>query len=305
MPAANRTQAAVPRGATVLPNPRGTAPGLWLDYHGKTVVLLPGVPREMRGLLHEEVLPRLVRRMGAQQAGVTVSLTLRTTGVAEAAVADRVGELEDKLAPLTLAYLPGLEGVDLRLTAWSMPGDKARQALTAGAALLRPALGACVYGEDETDLARVVLDQLRRRQLTLATAESCTGGLVGARLTEIPGSSAVFHGGVVAYADDVKRQELEVPAELIQAHGAVSEPVVRAMADGVRRRFGVGAAIAVTGIAGPDGGSAEKPVGTVWLAVSAGDKTQAVVRRFMGERDEVRRRAAQGALDLMRLLLEP
>jgi nicotinamide-nucleotide amidase len=300
MPAVNRTQAEVPEGATVLPNPRGTAPGLWLeDSRGRVAVLLPGVPSEMRGLLVEEVLPRLAQRVGGGR--VVLSRTLRTTGVPESALAERIGPVEDDIAPLTLAYIPSVDGVDLRLTAWSLPADEAEQRLTTHATALRSRLEDHYYGQDSSDLAAVVLDQLRGKRL--AVGESCTGGLIAARLTAIPGSSSVFVGGVVAYDNDVKIDLLDVPAATLEAHGAVSEEAVRAMAAGAQNRFEADAAIAVTGIAGPGGGTPEKPVGTVWLAARAGDTTRTVKRVFPGDRGEVRARAAQAALDLLRRLL--
>lgn len=303
MAESNRTQAEIPAGATVLPNPRGTAPGLWLeDAAGRIAILLPGVPREMRGLLHEEVVPRLARRVGGD-ARVVRSRTVRTTGVAESNIADQIGPLEDALAPLTLAYLPSVEGVDLRLTAWDLPADEADARLAAGAARLRGVLAGPCYGEDGRDLAAVVLDLLGARGATLAIAESCTGGLLGARLTAVPGASAVFLGGEVAYADAVKTTRLDVPAEMLATHGAVSEPVAQAMAAGARAAFGATAALGVTGIAGPTGGSPEKPVGTVWLAAQYDDTTRAVRVVFGGDRDEVQARAAQGALNLLRRLL--
>lgn len=303
MAASNRTQAEVPAGATVLPNPRGTAPGIWLeDPAGRIAILLPGVPREMRGLLHEEVLPRLGQRV-AGAARVVRSRTVRTTGVAESTIADRVGPLEPDLAPLTLAYLPSVDGVDLRLTAWDLAAGDADARLAAGAGRLRDAIAEHCYGEDEADLAAVVLEMLRARGATLAVGESCTGGLLGARLTAVPGASAVFLGGEVAYADAVKIDRLAVPAELLAAHGAVSEPVARAMAAGARTAFGTAAALGVTGIAGPAGGTPEKPVGTVWLAAQWGDAARAVRVVFGGDRDEIRARAAQGALNLLRRLL--
>ncbi len=295
MPEANRSQAEVPRGATVLPNQWGTAPGLWMEGDPGTVVLLPGVPREMRGLLEHEVIPRLRQPVAA----VIRSRTLRTTGIAESALADRLG-LEDQLAPITLAYLPSVEGVDLRLTAWGLAPAAADEALTHAVETLRPALGAHLYGEGDTDLAAVVLQHLERLGEKLAVAESCTGGLLGERITAIPGSSAVFVGGIVAYANDVKIRELGVPEGLIAQQGAVSEPVVRAMATGIARRFGTGVALAVTGVAGPTGGTPDKPVGTVWLAANLRDEQQAVRRQLLGGRDDIRRRAAQMALDLLR-----
>jgi len=299
MPAVNRTQAEVPDGATVLPNPRGSAPGLWIEDQGRVVVLLPGVPSEMRGLLVEEVLPRIVAR---QDAGVRVvrSRTLRTTGVSESALAERVGPLEDALTPLSLAYLPSVEGVDLRLTAWSLPPDEADRRLAEGGDRLRRELGDHFYGEEDAPLAATVLGLLRERGKTLAVAESCTGGLVGALLTAIPGASDVFVGGVVAYDDAVKRAQLGVPSEVLETHGAVSEEAARAMAAGAARAFGVACAVAVTGIAGPAGGTPDKPVGTVWLAALVDGSTSALKRTFPGSREEIRRRSAQAVLDLLR-----
>lgn len=302
MPAVNRTQAEVPAGATVLPNPRGTAPGLWVeDRRGRVVVMLPGVPSEMRGLLAEEVLPRIAAREG--DGRVVRSRAVRTTGVPESALAERVGAIEEDIAPLTLAYLPSVAGVDLRVTAWRLPAPEADGRLAETIAVLRERAGDDCYGEDEIDLAATVLDQLRSRTARLAVAESCTGGLLGGRITAIPGSSDVFAGGVIAYDDDVKTGMLGVPIELIEAHGAVSMEVVVAMTASVRQRLGVGAAIGITGIAGPTGGTPEKPVGTVWLAASLGSQIRSLRRIFPGDRGEVRARSAQAALDLLRRLI--
>jgi nicotinamide-nucleotide amidase len=311
MPDANRRQADVPSGATVLPNRWGTAPGLWLeDERGRLAVLLPGVPAEMRGLLEQEVIPRLTgrrQRTDAQPHGgteVIVSRQLRTTGISESALADRVGDATRLLGEhVTLAWLPGPEGTDLRLTAWGLPADAANAALAKAAAVLRPLVGAHCYGEDDADLAALILGELERRKAHLAVAESCTGGLLSGRLTAIPGSSRVFLGGVVAYDNEVKLGLLGVSADTIAAHGAVSEEVVRQMASGVARTFGADVALAVTGIAGPDGGSADKPVGTVWIGSLWGGQARAFRYVFPGERDLVRRRAVQAALDGLRRVL--
>lgn len=300
MPPINRTQAEVPAGATVLPNPRGTAPGLWVEEQGRVVVMLPGVPSEMRGLLAEEVLPRLATR---SEGTVVRSRSVRTTGIAESALAERMGEIESEIAPLTLAYLPSTDGVDLRVTAWGLREDEAERRLRAALQTLRARAGDHAYGEDATDLAAVVLDALRARRARLVTAESCTGGLLGARITTIPGASDRFIGGVVAYSNVVKSGTLDVPPELLERYGAVSEQVVSAMAEGVQRQFAVEAALAITGIAGPGGGSAEKPVGTVWLGARLGDQTRALNRILPGDRAEIRARAVQGALDLLRRML--
>jgi nicotinamide-nucleotide amidase len=294
--ASNRSQAEVPRGATVLRNRWGTAPGLWLEGGPGLAIMLPGVPFEMRKLVEHEVVPRLAAKAGSS---VIRSLVVRTSGLPESSLAERIGEIETEIAPLTLAYLPGLDGVDLRLSAWDLAPDEADRRLRLAGDLLRARAGESVYAEGEGDLATLVLEQARTRGIRLAVAESCTGGLLGARLTEIPGSSDVFVGGVIAYDNEVKVELLGVSAALVAEHGAVSEPIVRAMAQGAAQRFGVPAALAVTGIAGPGGGSPEKPVGTVWIGCVLRDDVEARRIMFPGNRHEIRARAAQAALLLL------
>jgi nicotinamide-nucleotide amidase len=306
MPAANLRQADVPEGATILPNPIGTAPGVWIDHEGKIVVLLPGVPKEMQGLLEREVLPRLRHRGGAAPAAGTVvrSRTIRTTGIAESALADLLGHTQPLLGEgLTLAFIPSVFGTDLRITAWNLAADAATTALARSGDALRARAGPHVYGEGADDLAAVVVQRLEAEGATLAVAESCTGGGLGARLTAVPGSSRVFVGGVIAYADDVKLAQLGVSAELLREHGAVSEPVAREMAEAVALALGADAGLAVTGIAGPDGGSPAKPVGTVWIAARWRDRTRTFTYVFPGDREDVRQRAAQWALDLLRRIV--
>jgi nicotinamide-nucleotide amidase len=294
--ASNRGQAEVPRGATVLRNQWGTAPGLWLEGPRGLTIMLPGVPREMRKLLEHEVAPRL-----AATAGGTVvrSLVVRTTAIPESTLAERMGDVEREIAPLTLAYLPGTHGVDLRLTAWRMEPVEADRRLREAADLLSSRAGEHVYGEGNVDLAALVLERARHAGVSLGAAESCTGGLVGGRLTDIPGSSDVFIGAVVCYANRLKTELLGVSAATIEAHGAVSEEVARAMAEGALRRLGVDLAISVTGIAGPGGGTADKPVGTVWFAVASQSRTEARHVVFLGSRREIRQRATQTALYLL------
>ena len=250
------------------------------------------VPAEMRGLLIQEVVPRLAARSDAR---VVRSRVVRTTGIPESTLAERVSDLEDALGPLTLAYLPGLEGVDLRLTAWDSSPDAADRALSAAAAQLEARLGDHAYGRDEDDLAAVLLEACRTRGLTVAVAESCTGGLVGFRITAIPGTSAVFAGGLICYDDSLKR-ELGVPDRILSEHGAVSRESVTAMATAARERFGTSLAAAVSGIAGPDGGSTEKPVGLVWFAFADDGGVEAAQYIFPGSRHDIRARAAQFAL---------
>ena len=292
-PAVNRLQAEVPRGATVLPNRWGTAPGLWLEGEPGIAIMLPGVPREMRMLLEHELVPRLAARSGDR---VIRSRMVRTTGIPESLLAERLGDIDDRVAPLTLAYLPGYDGVDLRLTAWDATAADVDPALAAGVALLRERAGDHVYGEGDADLAAVLLEAARERGIRIAVAESCTGGLVGKRLTDTPGSSDVFVGGVIAYDNAVKLAMLDIPAELLETHGAVSGEVAGAMAIGAARRFEVRLAIAVTGVAGPGGGTEAKPVGTVWLATVLDGAAEAVRVLLPGSRGEIRLRAAQAAL---------
>ncbi|HEY7233102.1 MAG TPA: competence/damage-inducible protein A [Gemmatimonadaceae bacterium] len=305
MPESNRAQALLPEGARKLVNRHGSAPGIWLeDDRGRWVAMLPGVPREMRGMLGDTLLP-ILRERAASSGEPTVvrSLTLRTTGVAESLLADQIDPMRERLGAVSLAYLPAPDGVDLRLTIRGVSAIDADRALTAAGAMLREQLGRAVYAEGDTDLAAVVIDRCRHLNLTIAVAESCTGGLLGARLTSIPGSSDVMLGGVIAYANDVKRDLLHVDESSLVAHGAVSEAVVREMVDGVRAGTGASIGIGITGIAGPGGGTPEKPVGTVWIAAALPDATRAVHLRLIGDREEIRRRATQSSLELVRRAL--
>jgi nicotinamide-nucleotide amidase len=289
----NRSQAEVPRGATVLPNRWGTAPGLWLESDRGVAIMLPGVPLEMRNLLHHEVLPRLVARGNGQ---VVRSRMVRTTNVPESTLAERIEGIEQRIAPLTLAYLPGVEGVDLRLTAWSLDSVEADRRLEAAAVEIKAKIGVGTYGDGDVDLAAELLTEAGKRGYRIATAESCTGGLLGGRITAVPGSSTFYVGGVVAYDNTVKSQLLDVSPELLDRHGAVSAEVAGAMARGAAVRFGVECAMAVTGIAGPGGGTAEKPVGLVFVGVVI--RNELWTQRFIwgGDREQIRARAAQGAL---------
>ena len=306
-PATNRVQAEIPEGARILTNRHGSAPGIWLeDEKGRWVAMIPGVPSEMRGMLAEEVLPAIKSRSGDADSAV-VSGTLRTTGIAESAIAEMLGanflgEPGSELGSLPLAYLPGVPGVDLRVTAKGIPRAKAEQLVEQALVKLRARVGAYVYGEGDKDLAAVVIEQCRSADLTLAVAESCTGGLLGERITNIPGSSDVFLGGVIAYHNDVKRDQLGVQEDDIRRHGAVSEEVASQMAAAVRDRLGADIGIAITGVAGPGGGTPEKPVGLIWIAVSA-PETKARRFQLIGDRTEIRQRAAQAALEMLRRTL--
>jgi competence/damage-inducible protein CinA-like protein len=306
-PETNRTQAEIPAGARVLTNRHGTAPGIWLeDEKGRWVAMMPGVPREMRGMLADELLPVIKSRAKGEDS-VVLSGTLRTTGIAESAIAELLGpnflgEPDTELGSLPLAFLPGVGGVDLRVTAKGLPRARAEGLVREALVKLKSRVSAYAYGEDEADLAAVVLDRCRSAGFTLAVAESCTGGMLGERLTSIPGSSDVFLGGVIAYHNEVKRNLLGVGAEAMERYGAVSEQVALQMASGVREKLGADVGVSVTGIAGPGGGTPEKPVGLVWIAVHA---SEAKSRRFHigGDRAEIRQRAAQAALEMVRRAL--
>jgi nicotinamide-nucleotide amidase len=292
----NEKQADVIEGAVVLPNGHGTAPGLQVDVDGgRTLFLLPGPPSEMEPLFEAHVLPWLRTRAGRR---VLRTLVLKIAGMSES-------DVEQQVAPIyktfenprtTILSHPGL--VELYLVAQGEEGE-ARTALDTLAAPIRERLGDRIFSEDGRDLHEVVAGALLDRRLTIALAESCTGGLVAARLSAVPGASAFLDRAFVTYSNRSKTDELGVPAEMIERHGAVSEEVARAMAAGAQRAAGTDLGAAITGIAGPDGGTPEKPVGLVYLAIAGPGET---VRRFQfsGDRDRVRYQASQAMLDLIR-----
>lgn len=291
----SRLQALVPEAARVLPNDYGSAPGLEFVVDGARVVVLPGVPSELRGIFTEHVLPTL-----ASDASAIDRTTILVFGPTESALADMLADL----APLvhdgvTLAYLPSTGGIRLRAMRTRSNSDtiKRHAELVEG---IRTRAGKCMVSDDGSLMPEAVGRMLRERKLTVCTAESCTGGLIGKMLTDNAGSSDYYVGGVVAYSNSVKIAMLDVESELIDTHGAVSEQVARAMAEGARKRIGADIAVAVTGVAGPDGGTSEKPVGTVWIAVASGRSTNASLHNLGNERQIVRERAAYIALDMVR-----
>jgi nicotinamide-nucleotide amidase len=303
IPLSNRSQVMIPRGATVLTNRHGTAPGLWLeDERGRWCAMLPGVPREMRGMVSDELIPRIRERLG-NTSTVVRSRTLRTTGIAESSLAELIAPISTQLDGLSLAYLPGPDGVDLRVTSRGLAGVAADTALGRALDLLRERATRYAYTEDQRDLAAVVLEMCEARDLRIGVAESCTGGLLGARLTAIPGSSTVVEGGVISYSNAVKLRLVGVREETLEQYGAVSEQTAQEMASGVRARLGVEIGVAITGVAGPGGGTPEKPVGLVWIAVDFAGKVRAIGPRLIGDRAEIRYRATQAALDLVRRMV--
>ncbi len=301
LPPSNLQQALVPDGAEVLTNAQGTAPGLRLtDDRGRWVIMLPGVPRELRHMTTAHIVPWLAARGSGT---VLRSRSVRTTSIAESALAGKLGAMKREVEGLPLAYLPGHDGVDLRVTARGLAAADAAARLDAAVAQIQAAVGIHAYATDGASMASVVLDLCAASGDTIAVAESCTGGLLAARLTEVPGSSRVVLGGVIAYANSVKEQELGVAAEDIEEHGAVSEVVAVQMARGVRGMTGASIGVGITGVAGPDGGTEEKPVGTVWIALDVRGETKALRAVYIGDRAEIRHRATQAAMDLIRRAL--
>ena len=284
----NRQQAFLPAGAQVLPNPTGTAPGMvWTPPAGAgiqpgfTVLTFPGVPSEMEAMWRATAAPWL--RAAGLAEGVFASRMLRFWGVSESALAEQMADLLEAENP-TLAPYAGAGEVKLRLMARASSDPEAQALLAPLEAEIRSRTGTACFGADDDTLASVVLELLRRRGETLAVAESCTGGGLGAALAAVPGASDVFRGGVIAYANAVKQELLGVPAALLDSHGAVSDPVALAMAEGARRVTGASWAIAVTGIAGPGGGTVEKPVGLVHIAVAGPDGSRSEAVRFGSSR---------------------
>ena len=300
MPACNAKQADFIVGARVLENPRGTAPGFWAERGGVEIVVLPGVPSEMREIMEETVLPALRERAGGVVGRRRV---LRIAGMGESAVEELVAPVYARWKddPVTILASPG--EVQLHLAVRGRPAE-ADARLAAMEADFRGVLGPRVFGEDAEDLPRVVGRRLRERGWKVALAESCTGGMISAMLTDVPGSSEYFLGAVVSYANAAKEGFLGVDPETLRRFGAVSPETALAMARGALDRFGADVAASVTGIAGPDGGSAEKPVGTVHFGLAARDGAAVTKKRlFGGDRTVVRRASAVQALELLRRFL--
>jgi nicotinamide-nucleotide amidase len=304
MPEINRRQAMVPRGAAVLPNPNGTAPGLWLEHGRTTIVLLPGPPREMKPMLDAVMAERLAPN--AKGSGLfrrVLKIAGRAESEVDAQASPVYGPWTARTIPISTTILAVLGQIELHLTAQAPSKADADAALDAAVEELAAALGASVFSIDGRALEQVVGDLLREHTMTIAVAESCTGGLLASRLTDVPGSSGYVDRGVVCYSNEAKTDLAGVPNELIAEHGAVSEPVAQAMADGIRSRAGTSVGIGITGIAGPGGGTPEKPVGTVAIAVTVNDQRRVRTFQFFGSREMVKFQAAQSALNMTRLMV--
>ena len=296
MPACNRRQAMLPQGCTVLHNPVGTAPGCIFTAEGVTAVLLPGVPHECRYLAEHALLPWLQGCSG----GVIRSHDLRVFGLTEPRVQELLGDLMDGAQNPSLAPYAKPGEVMLRLTAKGGSDDDCQERMAPLFWDVRSRLGDCLYGVDVSSLEEVVITRLRQKGLTLSAAESCTGGLIAKRITDVPGASGVFMGGIVSYTNIVKHRVLGVPADMLEEYGAVSAPVARAMAEGAREATTADCAVSVTGVAGPDRDERGNPVGTVFIGFSSPKET--IAERFdfgAASREEIRGEAADEAFKLL------
>lgn len=304
MPEINRRQAMVPDGARVLENPNGSAPGLWIDAGERLVLLLPGPPRELKPMLTTLVAgPLREETSGVALVRRVIKIAGRIESQTEELLQPLYREWETSTPRVAATILAALGQIEVHLTARSTSRDEAIRALEHAAGQVNDVLAPDAFSTDGRNMEEVVGEMLASAGFRIAVAESCTGGLIASRLTDVPGSSRYVDQAVVTYANAAKTDLLGVPAELIKEHGAVSEPVALAMADGVRSRARVDVGLGVTGIAGPGGGSPEKPVGTVAIAAVTSSTTRSRVFRFNGERDQVKFQASQAALDMVRRML--
>lgn len=298
----NLRQAMMPEGAIIVENQRGTAPGVILEHDKKTVIHLPGPPMELEYMFEKSILPYLTSRFGGQ--GIIVSKVLRSHGLGESTMDDRIRDILLAQKNPTVALLARSGEIHIRLTAKGESEESARSMIGELEPQIRERIGEFIFGSDDETLEIVVGKSLATKNYTIALAESCTGGAVTARLTDVPGSSAYLAGSVVSYSNRIKRDAVGVPEAVLESKGAVSKETACAMAEGIRGRFAVDIGVGITGIAGPDGGTAEKPVGLVYIAVAGPHGTVAIEERFAGQRNVIRMRAANSALDLVRHYLE-
>ena len=298
MPEVNVRQAMVPEGAEPLDNPGGTAPGLWIEEKGRMIALLPGPPRELKPMFLEKIVPRLARRV----SGVRLfHRDLRVAGMGESHVEQRIAPIYKRYGDVHTTVLASPGEIQIHLRMWTDDSAHAEKTLKEIVEGIQIALGDRIFSARGESLEEVVARQLTLNTATIATAESCTGGLLAQRLTSIAGSSSYFLGGVVSYSNELKTAWVNVPTELIQSKGAVSAEVATALADGIRRHVGSTLGVGITGIAGPGGGSEEKPVGTVHIALAHAGGVKEIGRIYPGDREAVRWQAAQIALDLVRV----
>lgn len=300
MPESNTRQADYPEGGRLIPNPKGSAPGVEVKAGDTRVFAVPGVPAEMVPMIDDHVIPLLRSEAGLGE-DILVSRLLRTWGESESKVAELLGDLYDSLTNPTVAFLASSGEIKVRLTAKACTETEARLLIEPVEDEVRRRMGSLVFGADSDTIEQIVIDELRNRSWTMATAESATGGLLASRITSVPGASDVFRGGVVVYHTALKLDLLGVVAELVDEHGVVSEPVARAMADGCRTRLGADVAVATTGSAGPD--ELEQPAGTMVIAVATPEATVARTLRLPGDRERVRAYSTTAAIHHLRLAL--
>ncbi|MDP1677105.1 MAG: competence/damage-inducible protein A [Bacteroidota bacterium] len=296
----NIDQALVPKDSTVIPNHIGTAPGMMFKRGSKYFFIMPGVPYEMKEMIDSWILPLLEKK---NTESVVRHKTLKTTGIGESMLAQQIGNVAEVIGTdgmTTLAFLPNPMGTKLRITVKEKSAESAQEKIVRAEQFLRSKIEKYIYSDDEKDLEDVVGDLLKMKNLTLATAESCTGGLIANRITNVSGSSEYFLGGFVVYSNQLKIEELGVPEKLILDFGAVSKEVAEAMADGARLTAKADIALSATGIAGPTGGTSEKPVGLCWIGYSDAEITFAIKFNFGDNRIRFKERASQAALELLR-----
>ncbi len=298
--AANDRQALIPAGTRLLPNPAGIAPGFYIDEGGPFVAVLPGVPLEMRAMYSESLKPALDQRFGGKS--FIRRRVLRTCGISESAVNQSIQDILRRSEP-KVGLSVKETGVDVRIIARASAGEQAQALVDRTESAIREKLGDAVYGVDGVELEEVVGALLKQRRLKIAVAESCTAGLIGARITNIAGSSEYFERGAVVYSNLAKTEMLGVPAELIERLGAVSSEVAAAMAQGIKQAARTDLGLSVTGIAGPSGGTDKKPVGLVYTALTTPQGTKTAEYRLLGSREQIRMRASQMALDMVRRYL--
>lgn len=297
----NRQQAALPTQCTYLPNITGTAPGMWFEHNGKILVSMPGVPVEMKYLIKHEVIPRLKAFF---ELPVIEHHIISTIGIGESFLAETIEEWEDQLPEhIRLAYLPSFSQVRIRLTGFGDDRKIIQEQIRIEAEKVKPLIASYIFSESNQTIAEAVGELLKSKNATLGVAESCTGGNIAHMITLIPGSSAFFLGGVVSYSNDAKMNVLKVKQETLTNFGAVSEQTVKQMAEGVRITMRSTYGIATSGIAGPDGGTADKPVGTVWIAVSDGKTTEARLLKLGKQREVNIEYSSVAALNLLRRLI--
>jgi nicotinamide-nucleotide amidase len=297
MPPINQNQALLPQGAKFIENKVGSALGMIFEERGKTLIAIPGVPAEMEAMVTESIVPMLLQKSAGQ---VIIHRKLRTIGIMESAIFEKVKDIIDDRSFVKIAFLPGYKGVDIRLTARSDNRAKAEIAIAELEEKYRERIGKYIFGYDNDELPAIIGFLLKEKKLTLAVAESCTGGLLGKTITDISGSSDYFRGGVISYANDIKIGLLKVLPVAIEAHGAVSSETAKSMAEGARETCAADLGLAITGVAGPTGGTQEKPVGLVYIGLASAKETKTKEFRYKSNRQINRLRATYSALDMLR-----